>query len=204
MDSTKCKNNTVIRHTKFTKGEPYGNHSNIKWRILPLVSYFKHKHTAVKPPPFTDIHTKWLNIPFGTPASVDWDLTEHRMKQSHQMDGWTLQNFLLSHYLPLSAHSHTRLRERWFRLSFTRRNTFSWNRAGIICLELSMSSWMSPGFVKHGSGFSFYFPQWTVKCFLTDGGCMTCCHNKINSIPWKTSLSDFIFPDGKKQTNFWN
>lgn len=79
------------------------------------------------------------------------------------------------------------------------REILSWNRAGIICLERGISSWMSTGLVKHGPAFSFYFPQWAVKHFLTDGGCLTCCHNKINPIPCKTSLFDFIFPDGERK-----
>jgi len=109
---------------------------------------------------------------------------------------WSLKNFVLHHYLPLPTHSHTSSREWWFRLSFIQRNTVSWNRVGIVCLELSTFSWM--GLVIHGPGFSFCFLWWTVKCFLTDGCCMTCCHNKINPIPCKACLI-LSFQMGKKE-----
>lgn len=46
---------------------------------------------------------------------------------------------------------------------------------------------------------AFIFPSELSSALLTDGVCMTCCHDKLNSIPCKTNPPDFIFPDGKKK-----
>lgn len=48
---------------------------------------------------------------------------------------------------------------------------------------------------------AFIFPSELSSTLLTDGVCVTCCHDKINPIPCKTNLPDFIFPDGKKKKN---
>lgn len=126
----------------------------------------------------------WLNI--------DWNLI-HSTEFLIPPDGNSLlQNFSLSYYFLLSIHSHITIT-----LPFEQRNT-SWNRAGVICLELSTSFKMSAILTEHGLSFTFCFPQWTVKCFLTDGGCMTCCHNKINQIPCKNKPV-FVLPCGEKK-----
>lgn len=99
---------TVIQHIKFTKLETYGNDCNTRWRTLPLLSCFKHKYIAVKLPPFTDRHTKCLSVLFGTSVKVNWDLT-HSTEVISPDGWWPLQNFILTHFLPLSTHSHTNI-----------------------------------------------------------------------------------------------
>lgn len=71
-----------------------------------------------------------------------------------------------------------------------------WNSAHLPgCLQSLLNiAWVLPS----------TFPNELSSVFLTDGGCMTCCQNKINPIPCKTSLSVFIFPCGKKRINFTN
>lgn len=156
---------------------------------------FKHKHFAMKFHPFPGIHTKYMFC-LRHQEMVSETLLLAQSKVMCPDGWWPLQNFSPATTL-LCQHAFTAvLGEGWYRLLFTQRNIVSWNRAGIICLELCSSSWMSPSLVKHGSGFTFYFPQWTVNCFLTDGGYMPCCQKKTNPIPCKRSLSDFSFPDG--------
>lgn len=110
----------------------------------------------------------------------------------------SLQNFPLRHYFPLSTHSHISIR-----LPFTQRKNLEmeqvssvWNSAHLPgCLQSLLNiAWVLPS----------TFPNELSSVFLTDGGCMTCCQNKINPIPCKTSLSVFIFPCGKKRINFTN
>lgn len=124
----------------------------------------KHKHFAIKLHPFTDLHTEYIFC-LGHQEMLAETLLLAQNKVMSPDGWWHSQNFLLCNYLPLSTHSHINTRGGWYRLSFTHRNTVSWNRAGIICPELGTSSWMSTGLVKHGSGFSFYFPQELSRVF---------------------------------------
>lgn len=122
-------------------------------------------------------------------------------------DRWQLlQNFILSHYFTLSTHPHTNIRAGWFSLLLIWRNTISLIRTGILCLELNTFSWMSTGLLKHGPGFSFYFPQWTVKCTFN----RWCLHdmlswqNKSNSLLNKPAWFYLSKWEKKKRTHLSN
>lgn len=118
-------------------------------------------------------------------------------------NGWKpLPNFLLSHYFTLTRCQNTLtpisgqggLASCW-----------SWE---ILSLWLGQAScvWNSmhlPGclqaLLNMAQILASIFPSELSSVLLTDGVCMTCCHDKINPIPCKTNLPDFIFPDGGKK-----
>lgn len=160
-----------------------------KWRMLSLLPCFEDitHHIGLKPSPCTDLCIYKMLKYFGTSVNAEWNLSHstewnNLPKWKKTFAKFSSQPLLYSHKVP--KHSHTNIRAGWFSLLLILRNIISLIRTGILCLELNASSWMSTGLVKHGTDFSFYFPQWTVKCTFN----RWCLHdmlswqNKSNSL----------------------